>query len=116
MLHSYRIPPDPAQLPLAIETDDPFNTWARLYFKRKRLNAFVPYREALSSFQSVSQVPVGGIAFKRRLCAWCARKGYQLDPVEHRNSAGRIIRKHEVALGKWVATEMLFIKTQKQNQ
>lgn len=110
--HKYRILPNSLQSKLPFAGDSIFHAWAKVFFKSKRLNEFVPYSDAIKSYrENTIHKDMPALQFKRELASWCKAMGYILDPEELRNSAGRIIRKREVAFGKSVATEMLFIKT-----
>lgn len=113
MLQGYRTPPDAHQVLLPFDGESPFNKWAKLYFKKHRLNCFIPISEAFESFIQETKAPYTRLQFRKALTVWCHNKKYELDPKDLQNSAGRIIRKREIALGKFVATEMLFIKTKK---
>lgn len=105
----YRTPPNACQVKLSFKVADPFGTWATKFFN-KRLNSFVPVREAYNHFVEFTAKSVTRLEFKRALTSWCYENGYTLDPKEHRNSGDRIIRKKEVKQGRWLAMEMIYIQ------
>lgn len=111
MRHNYRIKSNPNQVTIEFVGKDPFDRWARGFFKAKRLNTFVPYKHAFLRYKEKVDPKITQLQFKRALSIWCSKKGFQLDPPEYWNSDKRIIRKHEVQIGLFQATEMIFIKT-----
>lgn len=112
MKQAYKIPNNKNQAALPFADGDIFKAWAKKYFNKRRLNKFIPYSYALKNFrENTSQSQMSSLKFKKGLTNWCAFMGYELDPPEHQNSAGRIIRKINIAFDKQVAAEMLYIKT-----
>lgn len=82
-----------------------FKNWADSYF-RDKINVLVPKIEAMADYERVSNFTgLTSQKFKEYLKAWSDYHGYTLNPVEQKNSQGRMVFSQE---GKTV--EMVFIQ------
>lgn len=85
-----------------------FRAWADSYFAQegRRLDEFVVRRIAQESFFAYNKTKITPQAFMKKLKAWCGFNKYTLNPDEHKNSGGRIMRKYEDD-----TEEFIFIKS-----
>ncbi len=111
MRHRYRITNDPNQITLPFDGKDPFDRWAKGFFRARRLNTFIPYKQAFCRYREKVDPKITSLGFKKALSLWCQRMNYVLDPPKYWNSDKRIIRQHEFEAGLYKATEMIFIQT-----
>lgn len=101
---------------LKSEMGENFLEWADVYFsdESERLNCMVPRIPAFENFKSTTNSRLWSAQkFLKSVAAWCRYNGYVLDPKEFQNAKGRIIRKEANEAGVKVATEMIYIRTQK---
>jgi hypothetical protein len=105
---------NPLQLAISFKSKekDPFDEWAKRYFTPARINAFVPRNPAIKSFRVTTGFEkISPAKFEIKLADWCHRNGYELNPDQFKNTAGRIIRKVPRENIKFtVAMEMIYIK------
>ncbi|MEQ8548713.1 MAG: hypothetical protein RIC03_12425 [Cyclobacteriaceae bacterium] len=98
---------------LISEMGSAFHEWADVYFstESKRLDEFVIRNEAFDDYKKATRSNWTSHKFGKAIRAWSKYYSYELDPKEHHNGQGRIIRRVTLPDQSSKAVEMIYIST-----